>query len=134
MDTGDDKIEHIPVDMQCIIPRTFPPEDVSAYWTKQSTQGKHDAGSPAIIPNEDGTYRLTYTTELTFTPEDHYELLSCHSTWDGDDDYSKNSTTVTVQCECQFLKTVFTNVFECFKLFPSFLECRSTTLPGYYLS
>ena len=90
-------VENIPVIASCIIQRVYPPEDVSARWTYPS--GETDGKNPVTTPNSDGSYKVIYDTELTFTSDDHNASLTCHSVWDGNDDYARDSTTLRVERE-----------------------------------
>lgn len=97
--TNTEQVEHIAVDVECIITRVLPIDEVSVYWTKPSSEEEEEADISTTESNEDGTYELTYTTELVFTRKDHHQLLTCHATWGNIDDYSRVSVNVTVQCE-----------------------------------
>ena len=90
-------VENIPMIASCTIQRVYPPANVSARWTHPSgnTYGEY----PVTTLNSDGSYKVTYNTELTFTSADHNGSLTCHSVWDGDDDYARDSTTLQVECE-----------------------------------
>ena len=82
-------MEGVPVIVQCIIHRTYPENAVSARWTYISEE--EDAGTPDSAQNEDGSYKLTYDTELTFDRTNHEDTLTCHSVWEGNDDYANDS-------------------------------------------
>ena len=90
-------VEHIEVIASCTIQRVYPPEDVSARWTYPS--GYTDGKDPDRTPNNDGSYKVTYNTELKFTSDDHNGSLTCHSVWGDNDDYAGDSTTLQVECE-----------------------------------
>ena len=90
-------VETISVIASCTIQRVYPPANVSARWTYPS--GDTNGKDPDTTPNSDGSYKVTYHTELTFTSDDHNASLTCHSVWDGNDDYARDSTTLQVECE-----------------------------------
>lgn len=105
------------VDVMCIIREVYPAANVSARWIYSSGDSE-SAGEPAVEEREDGKHKVTYTSEMTFTRDDHGDGLTCCAEWDGQLTSECASQSILVYCEynayscsCLLSSVALTSVF-----------------------
>lgn len=82
----------------CIIEEVYPAAGTSAIWIYPSG-AIENAGEPVVEEREDGKHKVTYTSDMTFTRDDHGDDLTCCAEWDGILTSSCASRSILVYCE-----------------------------------
>lgn len=91
-------LEGEPSTVQCVISRVYPAGDVSVKWMYPS--GISMGGIPEITKNEgEETYKLSYTTSIEFTRDDHNHNLTCCAQWRENTNFACYSRVIQVHCE-----------------------------------